>query len=52
MPPNGVDDITPNTVVKKLKDEAFAAGANWEQVGPDARRRRDPGYQEGDLLKE
>jgi predicted hydrolase (HD superfamily) len=33
MPPNGVDDITPKTVVKKLKDEAFAAGANWEQVG-------------------
>jgi predicted hydrolase (HD superfamily) len=32
MRPNGVDDIKPKSVVKKLKDRAFAAGVDRDQV--------------------
>jgi putative nucleotidyltransferase with HDIG domain len=32
MRPNGIDDIKPKSVVKKLKDKAFAAGVDREQV--------------------
>jgi putative nucleotidyltransferase with HDIG domain len=32
MRPNGIDDIKPKSVVKKLKDRAFAAGVDREQV--------------------
>jgi putative nucleotidyltransferase with HDIG domain len=32
MRPNGLDDIKPKSVVKKLKDKAFAAGVDREQV--------------------
>lgn len=30
--PNGVDDIKPKSVVKKLKDKSFASGVDREQV--------------------
>lgn len=32
MRPNGIDDIKPKSVVKKIKDKAFAAGVDREQV--------------------
>ena len=32
MRPNGIDDLTPRSVTKKLKDKAFAAGVDREQV--------------------
>ena len=32
MRPTGIDDIKPKSVVKKLKDKAFAAGVDREQV--------------------
>ena len=32
MRPNGIDDIKPKSVVKKIKDKAFAAGEDREQV--------------------
>jgi putative nucleotidyltransferase with HDIG domain len=30
--PNGIDDLTPKSVVKKLKDKTFAAGVSREDV--------------------
>ncbi|UCC24959.1 MAG: HD domain-containing protein [Gemmatimonadales bacterium] len=30
--PNGIDDLTPKSVVKKLKDKTFAAGVDRESV--------------------
>ncbi len=32
MRPNGIDDIKPKSVVKKIKDKAFAAGVDRDQV--------------------
>ena len=32
MRPTGIDDLTPKSVTKKLKDKAFAAGVDREQV--------------------
>ena len=52
MPPNGIDDITPKTVVKKLKDEAFAAGVDWEQVARMRDAAEIPGIKGMDLQTE
>src|SRR5690606_3772388 len=30
MRPNGIDDLTPKSVIKKMKDAAFARGVNRE----------------------
>ena len=52
MPPNGIDDVTPKTVVKKLKEEAFAAGVDWEQVARMRDAAEIPGIKGMDLQTE